>query len=303
MNIKELEQIDLEIEYVRISKNEEIYLDEIGLWDKLGNIGRYSMFITFSLFIVTVIWLPEDTPLPELITNYPLQAYSLIIVLGLLMFMILISYISDRKLTQIRTELGLTREERIYLGVYEAYRNINSYLEETNIKRKPFFRRSALENIERIVRSVNAWEYGNIPLVRNFIGDQIDLFKNNIRRLVLSNVAEGKDTTLREISETLLEFCKHILSPSIEKLNELNDRIKELPYVEYKMLTRKQKIANYFYSKPRFSRLLFASIIAGIVVTVGLCLNLSTGAIFVIAVPSFWGALAGFDKIFRFKEK
>ena len=150
---------------------------------------------------------------------------------------------------------------------------------------------------------MNRWKYGNIRLVRNLIGDQIDLFKNNLERLVLSNVAKGKETTLKEISEILLEFCKYILSPSIEKLGELNKRVKELPYTKYEVLTKKQRVSKYFYGRPRFSRLLFAFCVAIPIAVVLLCLGQSMGVIFAVAVTSFWGAFMGFEKLFRSEEK
>ena len=52
------------------------------------------------------------------------------------------------------------------------------------------------------------------------------------------------------------------------------------------------------YSNP-FSISLFASLMF---VAVLLCLEQNLGLTIVVGVPCFWGAFAGFDKIFRVKE-
>lgn len=91
-----------------------------------------------------------------------------------------------------------------------------------------------------MTENVEGWKYGNIRLIADLIGDKIDLLKDNMKRLVLSNVAKGDDETLKKISKILIELCKYIHSPSIKKLDELNETIKEIPFKEYKYLTKKE---------------------------------------------------------------
>lgn len=212
--------------------------------------------------------------------------------------------LSEKKVNQIKTELGLSETENLFLSAYETHRNINGYLDEPNVRRKTYFRKLALENAREMVAIVEGWRYGNIPLTRKFFGDKIDLLKDNLRRLVLSNVAKGNEEVLKKNSEILIEFCKHLRSPSIETLDELNAMIKEdLPYKEYKVLTKKAKMGEYFHSRPRAFRLLFALVISVIIAVVLFCLRQNIGLIVAVCVTCFWGAFAGFDKLFRLEKK
>ena len=153
-----------------------------------------------------------------------------------------------------------------------------------------------------MTENVEGWKYGNIRLIADLIGDKIDLLKDNMKRLVLSNVANGDDETLKKISKILIELCKYIHSPSIKKLDELNETIKEILFNEYKYLTKKERMGRYFYSKPRVFRLIFAFGITITVVAVLLCLEQNLGLAIAVGVTCFWGAFAGFDRIFRVKE-
>lgn len=49
-----------------------------------------------------------------------------------------------------------------------------------------------------MTENVEGWKYGNIRLIADLIGDKIDLLKDNMKRLVLSNVAKGDDETLKK---------------------------------------------------------------------------------------------------------
>ena len=291
-------KINLVVEYRRLSENEKTYHDKIKLWKDLAKLGRSTAIISAFLFGISFYFVQVDIPL------FMSIAISLFVVFALfLVASFLLVQISLWKISQIEDELGLPREERLYLRVYDTCKNVDSYLKESNIRRKPYFRKSALKNVEEAIGIVNDWEYGNIKLVRKIIGDQIDLFKNNLERLVLSNIAKGDDTALTEVSKILLQFCEYINSSSVKELEELNDAIKELPYVEYKVVTTRQRLTEHFYCKPRAFRLLFASITTIIVGIVLHYLGQTIGLIVAVGVPCFWGAFAGFDKIFRLEKK
>lgn len=292
--------VDLEIEYARVSENEGIYLDEIGLWNKLNKINGALLTICFVLFSVIMFSLPYE--LAYLMLEYPLVVLVVFIIGGFGFGGVFGSVISSR-ISGIKSELGLSKRETLYLRSFETHRNIDSFLEESDTRRKPFFRRLAWENGAKMVYAVEFWEYGNIPLIIKLIGQQIDLLKHNLRRLVLLNIAEGDEKTLAMISEILLRFCEHLISPSIERISELNILIGKLPYSKHEVLTKGQTISRYFSSRPRFSRLLFAFGIAVIVTVFLLCFDQNIGVIFAVAVTSFWGAFMGFDKLFKMDKR
>jgi len=299
--IKELRE--LEDEFSRLLENEMIYYDEINPLKKRGRILFILMLVSIALFIAPIYLLPKGVPLYESYSDYPLATLSLFVGFGLFVASVIGLEIASDKTSKIRNELGLHREERIYLRAYETSTTIDSYLSEPNPRRKSYFKRLALQNTQELTESVDGWKYGNIRLIANLIGDKIDLLKDNMRRLVLSNVAKGDEETLKKISKILMKLCKYIHSPSFDKLDELNDIIKEIPFKEYKYLTKKEKMSVYLYSRPRMFRLFFASGITITVVAVLLCLEQNLGLAIAVGVTCFWGAFTGFDKIFRMKEK
>lgn len=296
MNKPQEPQIELAYEYVHLLDNESIYDEEIDLWFRLDKIAARLAGISLVAVFIALLLMRE----PQF---SEVGSYFGLISMGSIAFLVLIGFVCSYKQKQITSELGLSSEERLFLRLYETYNDVFSCWNEPHAKRKLYLRKSALENAEEPIGIVDGWEYGNINLIRNLVGDQIDLIKNNFKRLVLSNIAKGDDATLEKVTEILIEFCKYIRSPSVEKLGELNDMIKELPYREYKILSKKERMRNYLYSKPRMFRLLFASSTTIAVIVVLLYLEQNIGLAIAVAVPCFWGAFAGFDKLFGLKEK
>jgi len=301
MNTKKTqEQTNLEDEYMRIMENEEIYLDEIKFLDKIETITSI-LFLVFTFpTLAFILFLSPMLTDPVYITY---EIYLFVFGVCPFVFSVITSSLTSRKISRIDSELGLTEQENLYMMSYDASLNIDSYVKEENKRRKTYFRKLALKSVKKIVKKVNTWNYGNINLIKDIIGNQIDLLKNNMERLLLSNVAKGDEATLTEISKILIEFCKYVLSPSVKKLNDLNNMIKELPYTKYEVSTAKQRFKKYFHDRPRFCRLLFASVIVGSVIAVMLSTGQDVGLTIAVAVACLWGAIASFDKIFRFKEK
>lgn len=297
-------EIDLEAEYGRLSENEKIFRERISLWHKLERITLYLVFVSVIPMLTPIFWMPtESKSLYELYPDYPMQVSVFAIGAGIFFASVVAKTLLSDKVGKIRAELGLNREERLYLRAYETYKNIKSYINEPNPNRKVFFKKMALVNAEKANRIVDGWNYGNIGLIRELMGDQIDLFKDNFRRLVLSNIAKGDETALNKITEILTKFCKYLHSSSIEGFNELNGLISGLKYRKYEVLTRNQKIGKYFYSRPRAFRLLFGFVISIIVALVLSYLGQNIGVIFGVSAACFWGALSQSDKIFRLKKE
>jgi len=304
MNTKKAqEQFNLEEEYTRLAENEAIYYDEISLWKKLRKSTLFLYLVGFALIIISFRLLPRNTPMLELFPDYPLEVALFFVGLILAPTSMITRILLSNKTSKIRDELGLHRDERIYLRAYETFTTIDSYLKEPTPKRKLYFKRSVLQNAEELTEIVESWKYGNIRLVANLIGDKIDLLKNNMKRLILSNVAKGDDEALKRVSKTLMELCRFIHSPSLEKLDELNKEIGKIPFKEYKYLTKKERMSRYFYKRPRIFRLIFASGITIAVVAGLLCLEQNVGLAIAVGVTCFWGSFSGFDKIFKIKER
>lgn len=295
MNMKDVKEpeIDLDAEYEKILGNEKIYLAKIGSWSKRSSVLGNVILVLIVGFIVSVV-IPIQF---QEIRQYLFFFSGIMIVLLFFANAVVIS-----RSSKIQNQFGLPMEERVYLRAYETSKIIRSYLKESDENRRQYFRKSAVEKIEKVTEIVDDWTYGNTKFVKELVGDQIDLLKDNMKRLVLSNVAKGEETVLKRVSEALHDFCRYVHSPSLGRLNELNFMINALPFKEYKVFTAKERISSYLYGKPRTFRFIFA---LGVAIVVGLslsCLSLDISAIVTVAGASFWGAFMGFDKIFRFEK-
>lgn len=301
---EQTELMELDEEYGRIAENEMIYLDEVSPWRRLEKIVLCIVLFSFVLAIASLSSLPPNTQMNfETFQQYPLQSF-LFWLFSVMIFIVMITRLMlSNKIAKIQGEIGLKKEESLYLHAYETHSNVESYIKETSPKRKIYFKRLALRSAQELVNIVDGWKYGNIRLVSNLIGQEIDLLKDNMKRLVLANVAEGDESNLVEVNQILLGFCKYLRSPSIEKLGKLNENIKDLPYREYKFITKRERLSRYLQSKPRAFRLLFAFSVTTIFVLVLSYIGQSIGLIIAVSVPCFWGAFMGFDKLFRIKEK
>lgn len=299
---EQTELMELDEEYGRITENEMIYLDEITPWQRLSKAITCIFVISFFPAIVSLSYLPRNTQMNfETLQQYPL-IYSVFLFFIAMSFVSIISRpLLSNKISKIKDELALRKEESLYLCAYETHSNVESYVKEDRPKRKIYLKRIALRSAKELVDVVSGWKYGNVRLVSNLVGQQIDLLKDNMKRLVVSNVAKGDESSLRKASEILIEFCKYLGSPSIEKLEELNERMKDLPFIEYKFLTKRERLSGYLQAKPRFFRLLFAGGVTAISMVILWCLNLNLAVIVAVAFPCFWGAFTGFDKLFGLK--
>ena len=85
-------------------------------------------------------------------------------------------------------------------------------------------------------------------------------------------------------------------------MSDLNDVMGGLEYREYKILTKRMHIKNYFIKRKLLSRLLFTSFCVLVIGIISVNFSLETPYIFAALIATFWGAFNGFDKIF-FSEK
>ena len=296
-------EIDIKAEYERLQKLEKNYLQKIKFLNIAKKVFRLLILFFFAVMSISTIFLPPRSSLQETLITHPIPTYAFIIGFSGTLLSILMSEALHSRTSKIKIKYGLSTEEEIFLRLYETRERIESLLKERNIDRKSYIRELALQSISKAIKLIDSWKLGNIRLVHQLLGDKIDLLKDNMRRLILSNIAKGDDETLGKISGILFEFCKYLHSPSIEKLENLNDKIRELPYKKYKILTKTERILLYFKSKPRLSRFLFASSITALIVVSLYCLNINITAVATIGATSFWGAFASFDRLFKIETE
>jgi len=290
--------------YDKLKKNENIYLNEVKNIGRIRNIFNtlmfFSLYFGFSLYVVVLIFYNYFEDIFKLKIEKSL--FTDIIFYGFLISVIItlvIVIIADRKINSIKKEVGLTNNELLFLRTYELYKDIVDCTLETNLKRKNYLKKMSLEKITEIIDNINDWSYGNIILVKNWIGKDIDLLKNNLKRLLYPNIIKGNEKNLNEIANNLNLLSKFILNEDKDLLLELNESLNKLPYIEIET----RSIKNSIYERPRLFRFLFSIIIVMIIYTIGTFFKIEMSLMFASLIASFWGAFTGFDKIFHIEQK
>lgn len=281
------EQINtLQKKYERILEDKQIFDDAKGILPSLEII--LSLGILFGVFVVMV----------SAIASLVSEDYSLIIITSIaFVVVIIIENIISKKISKIKRELELYANESDFLVFFEAYKSYKSYIEASENK-KPFLKEKIIEDTYEIVEIIKGWNAADNPISAWIMGKQISLFKDNISRLLLPNVASGTSVE-NEVLHIFRILCQFILDPNLDGLEKLNELIGKLPYLKYENLSSRQKAVKFLYSKPTLFRVIFGLIITVFVISIILIMNESVSVAFIGGMTSFWGAISAFDKLIK----
>jgi hypothetical protein len=306
MNSGTIEEYILDKEYKRLFDNELIFFDAVQIWKRLEKISTVIVLILgFSLlfgYFAVEYSLPENSFFLLHYSTYPFHFLFIVVGFGLFFTFLVVYFLAQNKIYRITQELGLHREERLFLRAYETKQNIRVYLNDST-NRRLYFKKLAKNFAQELLDLIEDWNYGDIRLAVNWFGEKIYLLKDNMKRLILPTIINGREKELWQVYQSLNEFCMYLHSPSVKKLDELNNTIIKIPFKEYKDLYKMDKLRAFFQNKPRISRLFFSFSVTLVVIVVLWNLEGKWGLIIAVGVACFWGAFSGFDKIFRLKEK
>jgi len=191
----------------------------------------------------------------------------------------------------------------MYLRAFETYDNRTASVKEPNPKRKNYYKSIACSRTKELSELLNQWKNGNIQLIRDIIGKKISLLKYAFEWQIVPNIEKGNEETVDKIATAMINFCKYLLTPSVTKLEELNNRIKGMNFEPHPTLTSRELAIEFLRSKPRLFRFCFAFGITTILSIILLFLEQNLAVIVAVSVTCFWGAFSAFDKIFRIKGK
>jgi hypothetical protein len=235
----------------------------------------------------------------------PLNGY--VFVIGFFLFVIIILTISvvglfsKYKLRKITSDIGLKRNEIAFLLSWKIKKNIDSLKVENDARRKELYKKEAFSNAIILAEVMNQWKIGNIEFIIELVGKKFELLRNNFKKVVQANIMLADAEKIIFISEFMLFLSAYFLFPTIELIDTMNSWC--VSYPEQKVLTKKEKINTFFYSKPRFFRIAFAFIVSVTILLALLSLQLAIGIALGVGVTCFWGAFTGFDKLFGTKQK
>lgn len=296
----------LEERYRSIQDNESYYLRKRKKWSLLGKLSLSLLVIGFIIFFIYVgFFQPSFLYTMEfsvMKVDYTLHYYAFFSSLWILFILFLMFFFSLIKTSQIQSELGLSNDELIFLKSYDTYNYIKNYFDENKPSRKLYYKKLILENAISIKRLINKWTYGNIDMIKKIYGEQINLLKNNFSRLIISNIAKGEENTSTLIQEIFYNLAEFIYDQNLEKIKMINKSIEELPYIEYKILNTKERLNLFIRSNVLLCRIIFSTSIVLVIILLGNYLQLHVGYLFATTITCFWGAFAGFDKIFNISD-
>lgn len=286
---KKDQQIFLEEKYERISEDKKMIEKE------RGYLPHFAIIVIAGL-LVSFLFLLGSSIVAIVSKNF----YFLIASTITIVVLIVVESKITEKLSKIRDELGLYQNDVEFLLFFETYKSYQSYV-KSNENKKRFFKVQTIKKTNEIIELVEAWDSGNNPVSGWILETPLSLFKENLKRLLLPNIAKGEkvETELLIIFENL---CIFSVKPSLEKLKNINELIGKLPYIKYEKLSSRQKATKFLQSKPTICRLIFASIITIIVFVIILFVGESLGAAFGIGVACFFASVQAFDKLIKIEK-
>ena len=193
--------IRLEDDYKRLLEDERRYNDEIKLWGNIQKITDILIFIFVGLTIIAMMFLPDQL---YPINKYLLETIFLILLIALFLVNGVINQFAEKRTSNIKSVFGLSNFEILFLDVYKTRENVINCAVVKNTNIKEHYKNLAINNMDNIINKMKRWSYGNIDLTKKLIGDEIDLLKDNMSRLVLSNIAKGNDEELSLIADILV---------------------------------------------------------------------------------------------------
>lgn len=124
-------------------------------------------------------------------------------------------------------------EERTFLGIYEVLRILEVYLQEG----LPASKGEAVRKLRRInddqLRGED-WKVGNLKILREAAGDQLDLLKNGFEQKLIPTVAHGDDD-IQNTYTILIDFANYLINPKMDRLVSINETMSKLPFTEAKL--------------------------------------------------------------------
>jgi hypothetical protein len=295
-NIATTEQT-LEEEYERLSRIEVIYNEQVAKWLKLASFYEkffFPIYIGFYSLLLVFYYVFQN-----FISNWFLLL--LLIFLISLTCLLIVGRVAKTRISKTKNEIGLKKEELMFLLSYKVKTNLDCLEKEKISKRRDYFKKTAYSTALQLADIMDEWKYGNIQIIVEMIGKKIDTLKTNFRELILPNLFTEDGKILRRTSIFMKYFCTYLLDPSIDKVNSLGTLSSTFPQPKY--TSSKQKLNTFFNNKPRLFRAIFSFAVSATIIILLLFLDLTLGIAIAVGATCFWGAFSGFDKLFSIKKE
>jgi len=203
--------------YRGLSKRARIYLK----YDRLNNFSTLILIVSFfgAFFSMTI----GDFAPVLILYRFGSSSINILTIFTVATF--ISSFFASETLIKRRRNFLLTREEWLFLDIYECLENLGSYLKENN----DYYRIEAYKKIEEAIRKVSEkWHVSPLKIVKKLVGNQVDTFKQNLEQKLLPAIQEGDRGDLGTSSSILEDIMIFLGSPTVEGLQNINLRMSEL---------------------------------------------------------------------------
>ena len=121
----------------------------------------------------------------------------------------------------------LLAEENAFLKIYKALVHFDNYQKENFLTSKG----AALKLLAKVGRSMRSlvWRTGDLKIIREIVGNELELFKENYEKRLLPTLEKGNKKDFDRGIALLVKFAFYLLHPTIKTLRELNEDMEKLP--------------------------------------------------------------------------
>jgi len=288
--IDDIQRNKINEKYKIILEDESIYLEKTKNW-------KFLLYITGRVLLISIlsmlICIGLDIEEPYFSISPLIMFSTMFIALYLI-----------TKISGMDDKFGLRNQDLVFLETYRTIENFDKLISNPSRNQCKL---DAISNMQKAIEHINDWDYGNLDIVKDFIGKEFDLFKENMKNKTSGNINE-KGVGAHILMHTLLEFLIYLINPTKDQLDKVNEMFSTLEPVEYIILSKQEiifaRLSNYLYERPNIIRISFGLILAIAVYIFG-NIKLKYEIIDTLApiLAAFFGGFTISNQIFSIKER
>lgn len=272
-------------EFKNLEDIEDIYLKSIKKYNRYRNFLNYPLIVSVIIFIICI-------NLKVIYFSDPM----LIIFIAYFFLFPSNMYLMNKKL-----KFKLKNHDLIFLETFSAIINLDKYMNNIGLDT---YKKSAMENIEKIIKLVNTWEYGNLKITKSLVGKRIDLLKENLINKPLGYINDEKIHVISHLINTSIEFLIYLLNPSIEQIDKINSMFDLYSYSKYKTPSKFDSAKNYLYYRPNLIRFISALFVSASFYLIGIYrVKINFENIYAHTALIFISVFLGIDRILSLDKK
>ena len=247
----------LTIEFFREKDSYDNYLKRSKLIRSLEKILLGMVPSSFMILMLLSFLNYPIVPInnPEFTINYFITLILVISMFGGMIGFIIATIKHDK----IKKECSYNDIKIDFIFMYESLVSYNKYLRTKVLVDK----RDTIENLDKSIKIIKEWDYGNIPFIFNKYKLHIDFIQNEFKLVLIQMIDSKEENMVKEAKNLLFRFSEFLL---YKKENILQNLYEDA--IQYKQeedilvwkITIKDKIGIYIKNHQVISQLIFTSL-------------------------------------------